>query len=360
LVNQGGLPHGFGTKIYLTEKRWQGRLLPFGTILSPSTSVISGCLIRYSYYVKEVGLLRKTANPIMLIDGQYTINNLLDISRILQRLELVNGQIAAMIVTVKDDKVFQDIAINAKHSPFLEYWKGPIICLQPGDFDGDLFGWPAPETLKARIPDLHDDFRKPWLTDNWWIWNKTSESGLEIAITPVGEHHLDKHGHFPIVPVGQFRANVRWQGVEIYAGEFEDGAKHGKGIFVRANGDKHVGHYHGGLSHGKGCYHWGNGDTWVGSWLHGKQERKGEMRTALMQQMALLLQCNYRIHLAGQELFAFKQKRLETEALKRKIAEEQAEKDSVMAEIKQLRAENRVREADRVLREFEAKEMLKK
>jgi len=92
-----------------------------------------------------------------------------------------------------------------------------------------------------------------------------------ISLSPMGEQHLDKHGNFPIEPVGQFEVRIKWEGKEAYVGDFKEGAKDGKGIFIRSNGDKHVGHYQGGNAHGKGVYHWKNGDTWVGSWLHGRQ-----------------------------------------------------------------------------------------
>ena len=38
-------------------------------------------IIRYGDYLKEVGLLRRASNPIILVDGKHTVRNMLDISR---------------------------------------------------------------------------------------------------------------------------------------------------------------------------------------------------------------------------------------------------------------------------------------
>ena len=130
---------------------------------------------------------------------------------------------------------------------------------------------PTPEEILDRIPDLHAQYEQPWLADNWWQMEASANAPPNISLSPMGPQHLDKHGNFPIEPVGQFGVKIKWEGKEVYTGDFKEGAKHGKGIFVRSNGDKHVGHYQGGIAHGKGVYHWKNGDTWVGSWFHGRQ-----------------------------------------------------------------------------------------
>jgi hypothetical protein len=130
---------------------------------------------------------------------------------------------------------------------------------------------PPPEEILDRITDLHAQYRQPWLADNWWQMEASAHAPPIISLSPMGPQHLDKHGNFPIEPVGQFGVKMKWEGKEVYVGDFKEGAKHGKGIFVRSNGDKHVGHYQGGIAHGKGVYHWKNGDTWVGSWFHGRQ-----------------------------------------------------------------------------------------
>ena len=265
-------------------------------------------MIRFADYVQSVGILRKTTNPILLVDGKHTVGTMLDISRILERLRHVNGEVVALIVTVKSDAVFKDIGYHAKHSAYLESFKGPVIGVIQGEFHCEPLEWPTPDSIVQCVPELIAQHKHPWLTDNWWHMQASVTTPPTIILQPQGKQHLDKHGAFPIVPVGQFEVKIRWQGSEVYVGDFKEGAKHGKGIFVRSNGDKHIGFYQGGISHGKGVYHWKNGNMWVGEWLHGRQGMRGELRTAQMQSAALLLQCNLRISQARQELDALAKK----------------------------------------------------
>jgi len=314
---RGGLPHGFGTKIYAVQQSWRGCLWPFGTIFT--SNEISGQLIRYADYLKEVGLLGKTTNPIILIDGEHTVTTMLDISRIMERLKLVNGQVSGLIVSVNSAKDLQDIGYHAKHSAYLETFKAPVVCVLKGQFEFEPLAWPTPLSIRERIPILHTQFQNPWLADNWWQMQASTSTAPTVTLERAGDHHLDKHGAFPLEPVGQFQVTIKWTGSEIYMGDFKEGAKHGKGIFVRSNGDKHVGHYLGGVAHGHGVYHWRNGDTWVGSWLHGRQDARGERRSADMQKCALLLQCNFRVNRARQEMGAIAKKE-HTASRNRKVA----------------------------------------
>jgi len=266
-------------------------------------------VIRYGDYLTEVGLVRRASNPILLIDGSHTVASMLDISRILERLKHVNGQVAALIVNVTKETAFQDIGYNAKHSAYLESFKGPVICALKGQFEFEPLAWPSPSAIVDGIPDYRAQYTNPWLEDNWWEMHASPLTTLpSITLHPLGHHHLDKHGAFPIVPVGQFEVKISWEGHEVYVGDFQEGAKHGKGIFVKANGDKHCGNYQGGVSHGAGAYHWKNGTVWLGTWLHGRNTSKGEMRTRGMQEAALLLQCNFRMSQARQELEAHAQR----------------------------------------------------
>ncbi len=47
-----------------------------------------------------------------------------------------------------------------------------------------------------------------------------------------------------------------------YIGEFVNGLPHGKGIFMKENGDKYVGEYKNGLRDGKGTYTYRDGEKY--------------------------------------------------------------------------------------------------
>ena len=297
---RGGLPHGFGTKVYSVAKQWHGRLWPFGTIHS---DVIEGQVVRYKDYLQEIGLIRRCRKPIIFVEGKHVVRSMLDISRIMERLKLENGTVVALIITVLDEQVFQDVGFHAKHSAYLESWKGPVICVVQGQFEFEPFTWPLPLSVKARIPALKLAFAKPWLEDNWWEMHaEPTMSPPTLTLRPEGRHHLDHNGVFPIVPVGQFRTILQWDGHEVYVGEFKEGVKHGKGLFLRTNGDKHAGYYSGGIANGRGVYHWKNGNMFVGSWLHGKKEPRGKVYTREMQLAATLVQRNFRMQQARTDL----------------------------------------------------------
>ena len=98
-------------------------------------------LIRYSEYLKSMGILRKAENPIIVVDGKHTVATMLDISRILERLKPVNGQVAALIVNVTKEPVFLEIGYHAKHSAFLGSFQGPVIGVVKGGFECDPLSW---------------------------------------------------------------------------------------------------------------------------------------------------------------------------------------------------------------------------
>ena len=88
-----------------------------------------------------MGILRKAENPIIVVDGQHTVATMLDISRILERLKPVNGQVAALIVNVTKEPVFLEIGYHAKHSAFLGSFQGPVIGVVKGGFECDPLSW---------------------------------------------------------------------------------------------------------------------------------------------------------------------------------------------------------------------------
>jgi hypothetical protein len=121
-----------------------------------------------------------------------------------------------------------------------------------GEFDFEPLTWPSPIAIVDGISDYHAQYKNLWLEDNWWEMQVSGTwSPPSLRVQPIGDHFLDKHGAFPIVPVGQFKVKMTWEGHEVYVGDFQEGAKHGKGVFVKSNGDKHSGNYQGGISHGR-------------------------------------------------------------------------------------------------------------
>ena len=98
-------------------------------------------LIRYSEYLKSMGILRRVANAIIVVDGKQTVATMLDISRILERLKPVNGQVVALIVNVSKESVFLEIGYHAKHSAFLGSFQGPVIGVVKGGFECDPLSW---------------------------------------------------------------------------------------------------------------------------------------------------------------------------------------------------------------------------
>lgn len=103
--------------------------------------VIVWQLIRYSEYLKSMGILRRAANPIIVVDGKQSVATMLDISRILERLKPVNGQVAALIVNVTTEPVFLEIGHHAKHSAFLGSFQGPVIAVVKGGFECHPLSW---------------------------------------------------------------------------------------------------------------------------------------------------------------------------------------------------------------------------
>lgn len=88
-----------------------------------------------------MGIVRKLANPIIVVDGKHAVATMLDISRVLERLKPVNGQVAALIVNFTKEAVFQEIGYHARHSAYLESFKGPVIGVLKGAFECEPLSW---------------------------------------------------------------------------------------------------------------------------------------------------------------------------------------------------------------------------
>lgn len=69
-------------------------------------------------------------------------------------------------------------------------------------------------------------------------------------------------------------------GANCYAGQFEDGLKHGHGIQTTADGHHYEGEFRDGKMQGKGRMTYKSGDVYDGEWVRGKQEGEGEMKNA--------------------------------------------------------------------------------
>ena len=54
-----------------------------------------------------------------------------------------------------------------------------------------------------------------------------------------------------------------------YEDELRDGRQHGRGSFVRANGDRYEGEWREGRPHGQGTYTTADGTVYEGSWREG-------------------------------------------------------------------------------------------
>ncbi|OQW94355.1 MAG: hypothetical protein BWK79_06315 [Beggiatoa sp. IS2] len=59
-------------------------------------------------------------------------------------------------------------------------------------------------------------------------------------------------------------------GIDTYEGEFVDGAVHGHGTYIWADGDRYVGNFQGGKPHGRGTMIHRDGTRESGSWEYGK------------------------------------------------------------------------------------------
>jgi hypothetical protein len=60
-----------------------------------------------------------------------------------------------------------------------------------------------------------------------------------------------------------------------YTGMMRDGKRHGRGVYVWANGDRYEGAYRDGKKHGRGIWVGANGDRYEGDWKDGKWRARG-------------------------------------------------------------------------------------
>ena len=62
---------------------------------------------------------------------------------------------------------------------------------------------------------------------------------------------------------------------EIYEGDFIEGKRTGKGVFIHKGGDCYYGDSVEGISHGKGIYIWTDGERYEGDFVNGQLTGKG-------------------------------------------------------------------------------------
>lgn len=70
-------------------------------------------------------------------------------------------------------------------------------------------------------------------------------------------------------------AGSRWSNGEKYFGEWNDGQKHGYGVFKWPGGAKHKGGWKDGMAHGHGVHTWPDGEKHDGEYKDGKKHGQG-------------------------------------------------------------------------------------
>ena len=69
--------------------------------------------------------------------------------------------------------------------------------------------------------------------------------------------------------------NGKWAGYR-YEGDWKDGKRQGRGVYVTANGDRYEGDFKDGKKHGRGVLVWGSKSKWAGDRYEGdfKDDKK--------------------------------------------------------------------------------------
>jgi hypothetical protein len=75
----------------------------------------------------------------------------------------------------------------------------------------------------------------------------------------------------------------QWATGATYDGWFEFGKKEGEGKMKYMNGNEYNGKYKGGKKHGEGTYTYANGDVYKGKWNYGQHEKGGTLTCKRME-----------------------------------------------------------------------------
>ncbi len=98
------------------------------------------------------------------------------------------------------------------------------------------------------------------------VWNARPQSNETVTWT---DACVDGKAQGRGTQVWRFLNDGEWKKEE-YEGDLKDGKRHGRGVLVRASGDRYEGDWKDGKEHGRGVYVWANGDECKGDWREGR------------------------------------------------------------------------------------------
>ncbi len=76
-----------------------------------------------------------------------------------------------------------------------------------------------------------------------------------------------------------------WANGNTYEGDYKDDRRNGRGVFTFANGDKYEGDFRDDKRHGVGAYNWANGSRYVGEYRDDEAQRPGSFHLQIRQEV---------------------------------------------------------------------------
>jgi len=101
---------------------------------------------------------------------------------------------------------------------------------------------------------------------NCFVWNANPLS-IETVIWSGTCENQRAQGRGAVV--WHYLEDEQWK-VTVYEGELKDGKRHGRGVYLWADGNRYEGDWKDGKAHGHGVVVWVNGDRYEGDWKDDK------------------------------------------------------------------------------------------